>query len=262
MNILDAIILGIVQGITEFIPVSSSGHLLIAQNLLGLDADRLFIQFINIGTLLALLIYFRKIIIQIVKDIFLHKKYNLARNVIITAVPAGLAGVLLGGLIDSSWFFTSVVVTFAMFFIVGVVMIVLDKLPHASAVKSGASLSPKRALVIGLVQVLALVPGVSRSGSTIIAGRLAGLSVKSSAIYSFLVSIPLMFGVVLKTLVSDFDYVVMNWQIVLVSNLAAFVVGLMAVSFMINYLKTHSLAVFGWYRVAVATIFLAILLIH
>ena len=90
MNTLDAIVLGITQGLTEFIPVSSSGHLVILQNILGLGSEHLFLEFINIGTFLALLIYFRHKIIDILRDVFIHKNYNLARNIIITSIPAGL----------------------------------------------------------------------------------------------------------------------------------------------------------------------------
>ena len=262
MNVFDAIILGLAQGLTEFIPVSSSGHLVILQNILGLGSEHLFLEFINIGTFLALIIYFRHKIVDILRDVFVRKNYNLARNIIITAIPAGLVGVLLGSFINSYWLFNNIMVTIFVIFAIGVVMIVLDKLPHASKTKDGATLTPLRALFIGLMQVFAFIPGVSRSGSTIIAGRLAGLKPESAAEYSFLASIPIMAGVTLKTLLGDFDYLVANFQILLISNTVAFVAGLFAVGFMINYLKKNSLAVFGWYRVALATVFFAFLLIH
>ena len=262
MNVFDAIILGLAQGLTEFIPVSSSGHLVILQNILGLGSEHLFLEFINIGTFLALIIYFRHKIVDILRDVFVRKNYNLARNIIITAIPAGLVGVLLGSFINSYWLFNNIMVTIFVIFAIGVVMIVLDKLPHASKTKDGATLTPLRALFIGLMQVFAFIPGVSRSGSTIIAGRLAGLKPESAAEYSFLASIPIMAGVALKTLLGDFDYLVANFQILLISNTVAFVAGLFAVGFMINYLKKNSLAVFGWYRVALATVFFAFLLIH
>ena len=262
MNVFDAIILGLAQGLTEFIPVSSSGHLVILQNILGLGSEHLFLEFINIGTFLALIIYFRHKIVDILRDVFVRKNYNLARNIIITAIPAGLVGVLLGSFINSYWLFNNIMVTIFVIFAIGVVMIVLDKLPHASKTKDGATLTPLRALFIGLMQVFAFIPGVSRSGSTIIAGRLAGLKPESAAEYSFLASIPIMAGVTLKTLLGDFDYLVANFEILLISNIVAFVAGLFAVGFMINYLKKNSLAVFGWYRVVLATVFFAFLLIH
>ena len=262
MNTLDAIVLGITQGLTEFIPVSSSGHLVILQNILGLGSEHLFLEFINIGTFLALLIYFRHKIIDILRDVFIHKNYNLARNIIITSIPAGLIGVLFASFINSFWLFNNLTVTLSAILVVGIIMIVLNKLPHASSTKNGASLTPLRALFIGSMQIFAFIPGVSRSGSTIIAGRLAGLKSETAAEYSFLASIPIMAGVTLKTILGDFDYLVANFEILLISNIFAFVAGLFAVGFMLNYLKKNSLAVFGWYRVLLATVFFAFLLIH
>ena len=145
MNTLDAIVLGITQGLTEFIPVSSSGHLVILQNILGLGSEHLFLEFINIGTFLALLIYFRHKIIDILRDVFIHKNYNLARNIIITSIPAGLIGVLFASFINSFWLFNNLTVTLSAILIVGIIMIVLNKLPHASSTKNGASLTPFRA---------------------------------------------------------------------------------------------------------------------
>ena len=217
-------------------------------------SDHLFLEFINIGTFLALLVYFRKKIVQIVKDILVNKRYKLAFNILITAIPAGLIGFMLSKFINSSWFFGSLVVVTVTLFAVGVVMIVLEKLPKASETKDGETLTKKRALFIGLVQIFALIPGVSRSGSTIIAGRLAGLSPASAAEYSFLASLPIMFGVTLKTLVSDRTYLAENLVPLIIGNLVAFIAGLIAVGFLLRYLSRHSLAVFGWYRVSLALI--------
>lgn len=261
MNVFDAVVLGLTQGLTEFIPVSSSGHLLILQDFLGLGPSHLFLEFINIGTFLALIIYFRHKIITILKDVFINKNIKLARNILITAVPAGLVGLALGSFIGSYWFFNSVFVTATMILVVGIIMIILNKLPHATPVKSGEALSPLRALFVGIMQIFAFIPGVSRSGSTIIAGRLAGLKPDAAAEYSFLVSIPIMAGVTFKTILGDFDYLIANWQILLLSNVVAFVAGMFAVGFMMNYLKKHSLKAFGWYRVVVATVFFIFLLL-
>lgn len=260
MDIIQTIILGIIQGLTEFIPVSSSGHLVIAQFIFSGASDHLLLEFINIGTFLALLVYFRKKIIQIIKDIFVNKRYRLALNIIITAVPAGLVGYLLSDFIDSSWFFGSLIVVTVTLFVVGVIMILLEKLPKASATKDGETLTKTRALFIGLVQIFALIPGVSRSGSTIIAGRLAGLKPAAAAEYSFLASLPIMFGVTLKTLVSDRSYLAENLAPLVIGNLAAFVAGILAVGFLLKYLSGHSLAIFGWYRVSLAAVLCLLML--
>src|SRR6266496_5448815 len=165
MNIIEAIVLGLVQGLTEFIPVSSSGHLVIVQQLFGMAPDHLFIEFINFGTLLALAIYFRKRIVEICRDVFINRNFILARNILITAVPAGAIGFALSNFIETSPFFSNLLVVTIALAMVGTVMIVADKLPKASPKEHGQHLSPTRAFWIGIVQVLALIPGVSRSGS-------------------------------------------------------------------------------------------------
>lgn len=258
----EIIVLGIVQGLTEFIPISSSGHLVIGQNFFSGASDHLFLEFINIGTLLALLVFFRKKILTIIKDVFVRKNYRLARNIIITAVPAGVVGFVLADFIGSSAFFGSVVVVMVTLAVVGVIMVVLEKLPKASPVKNGEALPAKRALVIGLAQVFALIPGVSRSGSTIIAGRLSGLSPAAAAEYSFLASLPIMMGVTLKILITDQVYLAANMPALIVGNIAAFIAGVLAIGFLMQYLSKHSLAVFGWYRIGLAGVLAVVLLVQ
>jgi len=263
MEWLQAIILGLIQGLTEFIPISSSGHLVIAQTFLSGASDHLLLEFINIGTLVALLVFFRKRIISIVKDIFVNRQYKLARNIIITSVPAGVVGFLLADFIEATpSFFGSAVVVAVTLAVVGIVMIVLEKLPHASPVEDGEKLSGWRAFAIGAAQMMALIPGVSRSGSTIIAGRLSGLTPAAAAEYSFLASLPIMIGVTIKIFVTDSDYLLANLGVLAVSNSFAFISGLLAVGFLLRYLAKHSLAVFGWYRVGLAAVLTVILLVQ
>lgn len=263
MGILEAIVLGLIQGLTEFIPVSSSGHLVLGQYFFSGASDHLFIEFINIGTLAALLIYFRKRIGSILKDVFVNKNIVLVRNILITALPAGLIGFFMADIIETSPFFESAIVVTIGLALVGVLMVILDKLPKASPLKKSEELSPKRSLWIGLWQVLSLIPGVSRSGSTIIAGRLAGLNAAMAAEYSFLVSLPIMFGVVLKLLVKEADraYLFDNFALLALSNFVAFVSGFLAVGFLMKYLSRHGLSVFGWYRIGLAAILTLVLLV-
>jgi len=256
----EAIILGLVQGLTEFIPISSSGHLVIAQTLLTGAGDHLFLEFINIGTFLALLVFFRKRIWRIIIDVCKHRNYRLAINILLTALPAGIIGYALSDIIASTPFFTSTLVVVFTLAIVGVFLVVLEKLPKRSPVNDGERLSWWRALIIGGAQVLALIPGTSRSGSTIIAGRLMGLSAAEAAEYSFLASLPIMCGVTLKVLASDHAYLTAHLGTLVVSNAVAFISGLIAVGFLMNFLARHTLAVFGWYRIALAAI-LAIILV-
>ena len=261
MTFLESVILGLTQGLTEFIPVSSSGHEVLLQNLMAGASDHLFIEFINIGTLLALIVFFRKAIWQILVDVFKNHNFKLARNIIITSVPAGIAGFLLMGLMHEAPFFGSVITVAVALAVVGVIMLIVDKLPHASKVKDGAGLSPWRALIIGGAQAVALIPGVSRSGATILAGKFSGLSSDRAAEYSFLASIPIMLGVALKVCLLDNAYMIDNWPTLALSNIVAFLAGMLAIGFMLKYLATRGLRVFGIYRIALAIVALVWLLI-
>lgn len=264
MSIIESIILGLIQGLTEFIPISSSGHLVIAQYFMSGASEHLFIEWINIGTVLALIIFFRHRIWRALQDIFQGKDYRLARNVIIAMVPAGVIGFLLADFIESNAFFGSIWTVVFTLSIVGVLMIVLEKLPKLSEVKDSSELPAKRALAIGAAQVLALIPGTSRSGSTIVAGRLMGLTRAKAAEFSFLVSIPIMLGVIAKLFIKSADraYLMDNALPLFFGNLAALISGLLAVGFLMRFLERHSLAVFGWYRIVLAGVLVVILLLQ
>jgi undecaprenyl-diphosphatase len=262
MSIIESIILGLVQGLTEFIPISSSGHLVLAQNFFSGASNHLFLEWINIGTMLALVVYFWRRIMDICNDILFKRNYRLARNILLTSIPAGTVGYLAADFIEHTEFFVSVVVVAVMLAVVGIIMVVLEKLPKASPIKDGEKLSVPRALVIGVAQMMALIPGTSRSGSTIIAGRLMGLSPKEAAEYSFLASLPIMAGVTLKVVVQDQSYLFANLDTLIIGNIAAFVSGLLAVGFLMKYLAKHSLAVFGWYRIGLAAVIAMTLLVQ
>lgn len=268
MNILESTVLGLVQGITEFIPVSSSGHLEITQRILGAGGRaedfHFFLELINFGTLFALLFYYRQTIWEILQRVFVKKDYKLALNILITSIPAGIIGLVLSKVIEKLPFFSSLTtIGFAMGF-VGLIMIFVNKLPHLSKLKDENELTPGRALAIGLAQTFALIPGVSRSGSTIITGRVMGLNSKSAAKYSFLASLPIMIAVCGKSLLSSSSraYIASNLGMLLLSNLVAFVSGLIALQIVMKYFKKeNSIPSFGIYRVILSLgIFAALLL--
>ena len=144
MNYIDTIILGLVQGFTEFIPISSSGHLVISQIFLSGASDHLLLEYVNIGTLLALLIYFRSKIADIIKDVAIKKNYRLLINIIITTLPAAIVGFLLASFIAKSWFFSSLLVVAVTLGLVGVLMIVLEKIPRLGEVSDINYLSKKK----------------------------------------------------------------------------------------------------------------------
>lgn len=263
MGWIESIILGLIQGLTEFIPVSSSGHLVIAQNFFSGASDHLFLEWIDLGTFLALVVYFRHRLVSIFKDIVLKKNYRLGRNVLLTAIPAGLVGLMFSNFIETNSFFGNMMTVAVALAVVGIIMILVEKLPQASHAKDGEHLTPWRALFIGILQIFALIPGVSRSGSTIVAGRLMGLDSEKAAEYSFLASLPIIGAVLLKLVASSEgrDYYIQHAFTLTLSNAVAFVSGLLAVSFLINYLSKHGLAVFGWYRVALAAVLVVFLLV-
>lgn len=262
MLIIQAIILGLIQGLTEFIPVSSSGHLIIAQIFLSGASDHLFLEFINLGTFVALLVFFRHRIIDIVKDIFLHRKYRLARNIIITSIPAGIIGFASAKFIETNAFFGSIVTVAVASFVVGVIMVLVEKLPHTTPVKDGEHLSGWRAFIIGLAQTVALIPGVSRSGATILSARFLGLKPAEAAEYSFLAAIPVMLGVTAKTFLGNHAYLSAHLGMLVLSNFIAFVSGMLAIGFLMRYLQNHSLAIFGWYRIGLAIVLGIIILVQ
>ena len=264
MDILQTIILGLVQGLTEFIPVSSSGHLVIAQHFLLGASDHLYLEFINIGTVFALVVYFRKRLIEIAREVIEQKKYSLLRNIVLTSIPAGIVGFILSDYIDKTPFFGSIWTVVCTLLIIGVVMIILERLPKKSIVQNGDSLPWQRALLIGVAQIAALVPGVSRSGSTIITGRLMGLAPAEAAEYSFLASLPIMLAVTCKLFIKSGDraYFMEHLPVLIVGNIAAFVAGILAIGFLMRFLSKHGLAAFGWYRVVLAGVLVIILLVQ
>lgn len=264
MSIIEALILGLIQGMTEFIPISSSGHLVIAQYFMSGASDHLFLEWINIGTVLALIIFFRARIWSAIREIFVQKDYRLARNIVIAMLPAGIVGFMLADIIETNSFFGSIWTVVATLTIVGILLVILEKLPKKSELKDTSELPSSRALVVGLAQVAALIPGTSRSGSTIIAGRLMGLNRAMAAEFSFLVSIPIMLGVIAKLCVKSSDrlYLVDNLAPLIVGNIAALISGLVAVGFLMRFLERHSLAVFGWYRIVLAGVLATVLLLQ
>ena len=224
----------------------------------------MFLEWINLGTVLALIIFFRKRLLGLVCRVVVNHDYQLLRNIVIATIPAALAGFLFAHIIEEAPLFSSAWTVVVTLILVGIVLIVLERLPKQHPVKSLEQLPWQRALTIGLAQMVALVPGTSRSGATIIAGRLSGLSRANAAEFSFLVSIPIMLGVLLKLVIDSEsrDYFIVNAWPLLLANLVAFVAGLLAVGFLMRFLEKRSLAVFGWYRVGLGLVVALVLLLQ
>ncbi len=261
MSIFEAIILGLVQGLTEFIPVSSSGHLVILHHLFGITETGLaFDVSLHIGTLMALIIFFHAEIRLLILGILArnnHKK--LAWLIAAATVPAVFFGVLLKDLAETS--FRSVSLVAVNLIIVAFLMIAAEIYAKKHYDKKTAlhKIRPKQALAIGFAQALALVPGVSRSGSTITAGIFVGLDRVAATRFSFLLAIPATAGAILKTLLDGgLEGLGGDLSVVIVGIISAFLSGLFAIRFLIRYLAKHDLKIFAYYRIGLGVLVLAL----
>jgi undecaprenyl-diphosphatase len=260
MPIIDAIILGLVQGITKFIPISSSGHLVITSHLLGTGSAFTFDVLLNFGTLLALIIYYRNRIWSITKRTLKGKEWLLLAKIIVATIPAVIIGILFKDQIEKLNEMIWVVIV--MLIVIGIPMILAGKAnKNADDREIEKSVGWRATAKIGIAQALALIPGTSRSGITILAGLRSNLSAAKAAEFSFLLAIPVIAGASLKTLVADggIDFVKDNLAAVVIGNIASFTAGILAVSFLIKFLSNRGLKDFGWYRIALATILIILL---
>jgi undecaprenyl-diphosphatase len=254
MDIIDAVVLGLVQGLAEFIPVSSSGHLIVASELFGLDSSFEFDVLLNIGTVLALIWYFRVKIAGLFKGTLTTQK-GLILALIVGTIPTALVGGLYTDFFDQSWV-RSAQTAAVMLISVGLIMVWLDS--RANGERDLAKVDISDGLGSGLAQVLALIPGTSRSGITIIAGRWRGLNYQTAAEFSFLLGVPILTGAVVRVLLDTEgrSFVSEHTAEFLLGNVMSFAAGLWAVSFMIGWLGRHSLKPFGWYRIGLGLLVL------
>lgn len=256
MSIFEALILGLVQGLTEFIPVSSSGHLLITHELFGTSENTLAFDIaLHVGTLLALLIYFRKDLRLLLTNLFAkNKQGRLARLLILATIPAAVSGLLFGDYIDDK-LRSAGVVAFTLAF-VGLIMLIVDRKVSKAEEKE---VTTKQGLAVGFAQIFALVPGVSRSGATITAGIFLGLSRKQAARFSFLLAVPIIAGSALGILLKDSTELSVNGELI-AGMIAAFLSGLLAIKFLLGVIGRVGLKPFAYYRIALAGIVLLFLM--
>jgi undecaprenyl-diphosphatase len=258
MEIVQAIILGLTQGLTEFIPVSSSGHLILVGHFLEFKYSGLaFDTALDIGTLIALYLFFAKDFYELGHDLLKGgPKRRLAVYLLIATIPAVIAGVLLQHAAETV-FRDARLVAFNLIW-VGVLMYLVDRYSRQTLHLGNVNMG--RALGVGVAQALALVPGVSRSGITITAGRIIGFDRITAPRFSFLLSAPVITGATLKVILSDGNLQEMGavpW-LYGAGITASFVSGYLSIKFLLAYLSKHGLAVFAIYRVAVGIIILGI----
>ncbi|WP_085062630.1 undecaprenyl-diphosphate phosphatase [Clostridioides difficile] len=263
LEIFKAVILGIVQGITEWLPVSSTGHMILVDEFIKLNFSNTFIStflvVIQFGSILAVLvIFFRKLNpFDSAKNIKQKKEtVRLWLKVIIAVIPSGVIGILFEDDIDRL-FFNSTVVAIALI-VYGIIMIGLEKRNKKPKYKDFSQVTYKLALCIGLFQCLALIPGTSRTGSTIIGAVLLGTSRYVAAEFSFFLAIPTMLGAsALKLLKAGFGFTGFEWLILGVGSVVAFVVSIVVIKFFMDYIKKHDFKVFGYYRIVLGIVVLA-----
>lgn len=264
IEFLKALFLGIVEGITEWLPISSTGHMILVNEFIGGDAgffgEDLFLYGIQLGAILAIVtLYFRKL------NPFAPSKskeekadtWQMWFKVIVACLPAAVIGLALNDFMDK---FENWQVISATLILYGIAFIVIEtvnknKSPRVTSINS---LSYKTAILIGAFQVLSIVPGTSRSGATILGAIILGCSREIAAEFSFFLAIPVMFGVSALKLVTN-DYVMSGteWLILGVAMAVAYVVSMIAVKFLTGFVKKHDFKLFGWYRIALGVIVIA-----
>lgn len=256
MTWLEAVILGIVEGITEFLPISSTGHLIISTALLGIpptDFVKLFTVAIQLGAILSVIVLYSK------KFFSFSTKNTLPfySKLIVAFLPSAIVGVLLNDIIDQA---LESPVMVAVFLVLGGVFFVYSDKLFKENKKTEQQIKYKDAFWIGVFQCIAMFPGVSRSGATIIGGLFRQLTKKAAAEFSFYLAVPTMFGATAKKLYDFFQlHPTLNkdeLQILMIGNIVAFTVAVIAIKFFIGLLQKTGLAVYGWYRIIVGTVLL------
>lgn len=260
MDIFQGIIIGIVQGLTEFLPVSSSAHLVFIQNLLGVESSLAFDTFLHLGTLIAVLWFFRYDIYKMLKswwlsigDIlqgrfkegFYDDPYKrLAWYVILATVPVGIVGVLFEDSVDALFAGALYVPAFFLF-VTGTILYLSQRMPSGNI--NYNNITKKEALFMGLGQACAILPGLSRSGTTIAAGLTIGLDKEFAAKFSFILSIPAIFGAFVLQLKDIGSALDVNFLPVFLGFLAAIVAGYLAIKWMLDLIQNKSLDIFAYY---------------
>lgn len=252
------IVLGIIQGLTEFLPVSSSGHLLLFYEIFGVKGDTLILSILfHVATLLAVLIYYRKDVIKLLKKPFCTTN----RKLVVTTLFTCIVYLIFRPLIDSTF---SGEYLFIFFILTAIILYVSDYVAERKSILkrqinlpsnydiTDLPITYKQAIIIGLSQGLACIPGISRSGTTIATARIMGVD-SSSTTYSFLISIPIIMGSLLLNIIEGGSIEVTSYVGLIFGFVAAFIVGLLAIKLMINLVKKCKLIYFSYYLLILAT---------
>lgn len=270
MSTIEVIIIAIVEGLTEFLPVSSTGHMIITQNLLGVESTdfvKAFTVIIQFGAILSVVCLYWKRFFRLnagkVTNLksFLHK-YDFYWKLLVAFIPAAVIGLLFSDFIDSM--LENVWVVASMLIIGGVFMLFVDKLFNHP--DESQEITEKKALYIGLFQCIAMIPGVSRSMATIVGGMTQKLSRKTAAEFSFFLAVPTMFAATAYKMLKLFlepggqEVLSQNMPALLIGNVVAFIVAMLAIKFFIGYVTKYGFKAFGYYRIIVGGVILILML--
>lgn len=260
------LILGVVQGITEFLPISSTGHMMLVDRIInpqGVSQEfkDAFMIIIQLGSIMSVVVYFFKDLNPFVKDKKVFKeKISLWSKIVVGVIPAVIVGLLFDDKIEEVFFGNTTIIA-VMLILYGIFYLFSPKLEERGVrVKNIGEVSYRDAVVVGLFQCLAVIPGTSRSGSTILGGLLIGLQKSVVAEFTFFLAIPTMFGAtLLKLLKSGFEFNSNEWILIISGSIIAFVVSLAAIKWLMGYIKKKSFRVFGVYRIIVGILVLLLL---
>ncbi len=255
MDIIQSIIIGIIEGITEFLPISSTGHMIIAEKLLAVpdtEFTKSFTVAIQLGAILAVVVlYWRKF--------FDFSRWQFYIKLIVAVIPALIFGYLLANKIDALLESTSTVIISMI--LGGVVLLMIDNYFKKPTVETEEKISFKKAFIIGVWQVIAMIPGVSRSAASIIGGMQQRLTRKLAAEFSFLLAVPTMIAATGYKLLKGYKtFSPADIKLLAIGNVIAFVVALLAIKFFIGYLQKHGFKIFGYYRIVVGIILLLLMI--
>ena len=265
LEFLKVIFLGIIEGITEWLPISSTGHMLLVDEFLQLSASdefkEMFFVVIQLGAILAVVLLFWKKMWpfrlgESKRTVVVRKKvFSVWFKVIVACVPGAIVTLLFDDFIEAH-LHTPFVIAAALI-VYGVAFIVVEKRNRTCKPKIGklSEIDYKTALLIGLFQVLSIIPGTSRSGATIVGALIIGVSRTAGAEFTFFLAVPVMFGLsFIKLLKFGLAFTGTELAILLVGSVSAFLVSLLVIKFLMNYIKKHDFTVFGWYRIALGIV--------
>lgn len=256
MNIIHVIILAIIEGITEFLPVSSTGHMIVASSLMGIAADpfvKLFTIAIQLGAILSVVVLYYKRFLQ---------SANFYLKLLVAFIPAAIFGVLFSKKIDA--LLESALTVGITLFVGGIILLFVDKWFNKPTVKEEKDINYFTALKIGFFQCLAMIPGTSRSAATIVGGMSQKLTRTAAAEFSFFLAVPTMFAATAKKLY-DFHkegHIFSGEEIKLlaIGNIIAFIVAMLAIKSFITFLERKGFVLFGWYRIVVGAVIIGLIL--